>query len=592
VSFSVKSFSLAPPFRLTPVKALVFVALLWVGIYLPGLGTLQLQHEEPRRALPGLHMLASGDWLVPRVGSDPYLRKPPLLNWAIALSCKLSGGPSEWAVRLPSVLATLALALTIVGVAGGRWLGQEGGLIAAIFFLVNFTMVESGRLAELEALYVSFTGIALILWMTSWHQEVGPWQLWLSPAPFLALGMLTKGPTHLVFYYGVVLPVLLFGKDARSLLHPAHWLSLALIIGALLCWAIPCSLAVGDHNPVAVWHFWWNQLASRASTESSQHFHLSAWLLNGPQTLKNFLPWTLLLPLLWRKELARLAGLPASSNSRELALFRGARWGMLATAVLMILLPNGSPRYLYPLIVVPCLLLGRALTVADSSSNPDWLVLAWHRFNLLLLTTVSLGVAVAPFFARGERKLLFWICLQGVLAAAIWLFALANRARVPSFPPSHSCRLVAQAILSGSVTTLAVMFFATMIMPRIDSSNRHRSREVADAIRAGMAAGAQLWVQEDSYRPFWYYLEPNVRYFHHPADLPAQAHYFLLPTSETKIFLQDPIWQNAPPTWIKQVIDNENRAFDLFMRNANLQEPGARSQPRANAPEDLRRNST
>jgi 4-amino-4-deoxy-L-arabinose transferase-like glycosyltransferase len=167
VSFSVKSFSLAPPFRLTPVKALVFVALLWVGIYLPGLGTLQLQHEEPRRALPGLHMLASGDWLVPRVGSDPYLRKPPLLNWAIALSCKLSGGPSEWAVRLPSVLATLALALTIVGVAGGRWLGQEGGLIAAIFFLVNFTMVESGRLAELEALYVSFTGIALILWMTS-----------------------------------------------------------------------------------------------------------------------------------------------------------------------------------------------------------------------------------------------------------------------------------------------------------------------------------------------------------------------------------------------------------------------------------------
>ena len=108
-------------------------------------------------------MLASGDWLVPRVGSDPYLRKPPLLNWAIALSCKLTGGVSELAVRLPSVLATFALALTIVGVAGRRWLGLEGGLIAAIFFLVNFTMIESGRLAELEALYVAFTGIALVL---------------------------------------------------------------------------------------------------------------------------------------------------------------------------------------------------------------------------------------------------------------------------------------------------------------------------------------------------------------------------------------------------------------------------------------------
>jgi 4-amino-4-deoxy-L-arabinose transferase-like glycosyltransferase len=572
MSFSVKSFSIAPPFRLTPLQAFVFVVLLWAGIYLPGLGTLQLQHEEPRRALPGLHMLASGDWLVPRVGSDPYLRKPPLLNWAIALSCKLSGGPSEWAVRLPSVLATLALALTIVGVAGRRWLGPEGGLIAAIFYLVNFTMVESGRLAELEAPYVSFTGIALVLWMTSWRQEAGSWKLWLSPAPFLALGMLTKGPTHLVFYYGVILPVLLFGKDARSLLHPAHWLSLVLIVGALLCWAIPCSLAVSSHNPVGVWHFWWGQLASRASTESSQHFRLSAWLLNGPQTLKNFLPWTLLLPLLWRKEMvAILAGASNSGHSRELALFRGARWGMVATAVLMILLPNGSPRYLYPLIVVPCLLLGRALTVADGSSNPDWLAPTWRRFNLLLLMIISLGVAAAPFFARGDRELLFSTCLQGVLAAAIWLFAVANGTRLPSLPPALSRRLAAQAILSGSITALAVMTFATLIMPRIDSANRNRSREVAAAIRAMMPADAQLWVQEDSYRPFWYYLEPNVRYFHRPADLPAQAYYFLLPASETKNLLQDPVWQNAPPARIRQVIDNEKRAFDLYKRNANTQ---------------------
>jgi 4-amino-4-deoxy-L-arabinose transferase-like glycosyltransferase len=569
VSFPVKSFSIAPPFRLTPLRAFVFVAILWAGIYLPGLGTLQLQHEEPRRALPGLHMLASGDWLVPRVGSDPYLRKPPLLNWAIALSCKLSGGPSEWAVRLPSVLATLALALVIVGIAGRLWLGQEGALIAAIFYLVNLTMIESGRLAELEALYVAFTGIALVLWMTSWRQQAGPWRLWLSPAPFLALGMLTKGPTHLVFYYGVILPVLLFGKDAHSLLHPAHWLSLLLIVGALLCWAIPCSLAVSGHNPVGVWHFWWDQLASRASTESNQHFRFSAWLLNGPQTLKNFLPWTLLLALLWRKEtVAALGQASGAGHSRELALFRGARWGMVATAVLMILLPNGSPRYIYPLIVVPCLLLGRALTIKGGLSTPDWLASAWHWLNLLLLTTVSIGVAAAPFLARGDRELLFWTCLEGVLAAGIWLFAVANSIRGASPPPAQSRCLAAQAILSASTTALGVMIFATLVMPRIDSANRHRSREVAGDIRSVMPAGAQLWVQEDSYRPFWYYLEPDVRYFHQAADLPAQATYFLLPASETKMLLRDPVWQSAPPTYIRQVIDNENRAFNLFRRTA------------------------
>jgi 4-amino-4-deoxy-L-arabinose transferase-like glycosyltransferase len=574
VSSSVKSRSLIPAFRLTPFGACVLVALLWAGIYLPGLGTLQLQHEEPRRALPGLHMLASGDWLVPRVGSDPYLRKPPLLNWAIALSCKLSGGVSEWAVRLPSVLATFALALTIVGVAARRWLGLEGALIAAIFFLVNFTMVETGRLAELEAIYVSVTGIALVLWMTSWRQEAGSWQLWLLPAPFLALGMLTKGPTHLIFYYGVVLPVLLFGKNVRALLHPAHWLSLVLIVGALLCWAIPCSLAVSSHHPAAVWRFWWDQLASRASAESDQHFRLSAWLLNGPQTLKNFLPWTLLLPFLWRKETVAMVAGAIGTRPRDLALFRGARWGMVFTATLMVLLPSGSPRYIYPLIAVPCLLLGRALTVNDGSSIPDWLVSIWRRLNLLLLATVSLGVAAMPLFARGDRWIFLWTCIEGLLVAGIWFFALANGPQSPHVPPVNSSRLVAQAILSGAVAALAMMILATLIMPRLDSANKHRSRAVAGAIRAALPAGAQLWVLEDSYRPFWYYLEPEVRYFHRLSDLPAQANYLLLPATQTPALLQNPIWLNAPPKLIMQAVDNENRAYNLYSRNTHLQNSG------------------
>jgi 4-amino-4-deoxy-L-arabinose transferase-like glycosyltransferase len=570
VSSSVKSRSLTPAFRLTPFGACVLVALLWAGIYLPGLGTLQLQHEEPRRALPALHMLASGDWLVPRVGSDPYLRKPPLLNWAIALSCKLSGGVSEWAVRLPSVLATFALALTIVGVAGRRWLGQEGALIASIFFLVNFTMVETGRLAELEAIYVSVTGIALVLWMTSWRQEAGSWQLWLWPAPFLALGMLTKGPTHLIFYYGVVLPVLLFGKNARALLHPAHWLALVLIVGTLLCWAIPCSLAVSGHHPAAVWRFWWDQLASRASAESDQHFRLWAWLLNGPQTLKNFLPWTLLLPFLWRKETVAMVAGAVGTRTRDLALFRGARWGMVFTAALMVLLPSGSPRYIYPLIAVPCLLLGRALTVEDGSSTPDWLVSIWRRLNLLLLAIVSLGVAAMPFFARGDRWIYFWTCIEGLPVLGLWFFALANRPRSPHVPPATSSRLVAQAILSGAIAAVAMMIFATLVMPRVDSANKHRSRAVAEAIRATLPAGTQLWVLEDSYRPFWYYLEPDVRYFHRLSELPAQANYLLLPATRTPALLQDPIWLNAPPKLIMQAVDNENRVFDLFSRDPRL----------------------
>lgn len=569
MSSSVTSESITPAFRLTSLRACLLIALLWAGIYLPGLGSLQLEHEEPRRALPALHMLASGDWLLPRVGSDPYLRKPPLLNWAIALSCRLFGGPSEWAVRLPSALATLALAIAIVAVGGGRWLGIEGGFVAAVFFLTNFTMVETGRLAELEALYVSFTGIALILWTTSWRQGVSPWLLWLLPAPFLALGMLTKGPTHLIFYYGVILPVLLFGKDVRSLGHPAHWLALALILGALLSWAIPCSFAVGNHIPVGIWRFWWDQLASRASAGSDEHFRLSTWLLNGPQTLKNYLPWTLLLPLLWRKEtIARLAD-ATNSSPRELALFRGARWGMVATAILMILLPNGSPRYIYPLIVVPCLLLGRVLILDAESAGSDWLRLIWKRGNLLFLTIVSVGIVVMPLFTPGDRWILLWTCFEAILAAAVWFFTLANRSGGSAFTLfATRSPLVACALASAVITALAMMQFVLVAIPRINSASTHRSREVAFAIRNAIPTNAQLWVLEDSYRPFWYYLEPKVTYFHRLTDLPPDADYILLPAARTQSFVHDPSWKSAPPTVIMQALDSEHKAFDLLVRKA------------------------
>src|SRR5258707_7859898 len=119
------------------LQVLVLTMIIWAGIYLPGLGSVELKHEEPRRALPALHMLASGDWLVPRVGSIPFLRKPPMLHWLIALSFLATGTKSEWAVRLPSALATLAVALAIGGM-GGYLFWAHRGFFWAIFFFSHF----------------------------------------------------------------------------------------------------------------------------------------------------------------------------------------------------------------------------------------------------------------------------------------------------------------------------------------------------------------------------------------------------------------------------------------------------------------------
>jgi 4-amino-4-deoxy-L-arabinose transferase-like glycosyltransferase len=551
-------------FRLTQIQACFLITLVWAGIYLPGLGAVQLEHEEPRRALPAIHMLASGDWLVPRVGSEPYLRKPPLLNWAIALSCKLMGGPSEWAVRLPSVLATLALALTIVMIAGRGWLGVEGAFLAAAFFLLNFTMVETGRLAELEALYIALTGIALVLWMAAWIRNSNPWQLWLLPAPFLALGMLTKGPTHLIFYYGAVGAILAFGKKLRLLLHPAHWFSLVLIVGLLGCWAVPCSLAVNNHNPIGVWRFWWGQLASRASSGPEEQFRFGAWLLNGPQTLKNFLPWTLLLPFLWREEVVAELKNRAGINSREYSLFRGARWGMVATCLLMVILPKGSPRYIYPLIVVPCLLLARSLTIDGGRKCPTWLPPVWARLNILLLALASLAIPAIPLFALYHRGAVFVLAL--LIAVAIWGFFLPRNTRQSGPVGTPSDRLVRCTLISAAITALAMIEFTAVVRPRIDLANNQRARPLAKSMLDAISPDSKIWVMEDSYRPFWYYLEPRARYFLRAATLPPEADYYLVPAARTSGFIQDARWNGMPPRILKRFVDNEQKSFDLLRK--------------------------
>src|SRR5438874_2567703 len=95
----------------------LLVAVCWAAIYLPALGSLEIKGEEGRRILPAITMLETGNWLVPHVGSEPYYRKPPLVNWLVAFSFCITGHRNEWTARLPSVLAVLAVAFGFITVA-------------------------------------------------------------------------------------------------------------------------------------------------------------------------------------------------------------------------------------------------------------------------------------------------------------------------------------------------------------------------------------------------------------------------------------------------------------------------------------------
>ena len=164
---------------------LTIVLLAWALIYLPSLGSIAIKGEEGRRILPAIRMLETGNYIVPQVGSNPYYRKPPLVNWLVAASFKISGVRNEWTARLPSVLAVLAVAMAFVTIARPS-LGPRGSIVAALIWMTNIGMIEKGRLIEIEALYVSLCGLAIIFWLSFWDQQSRPGSSGLRLWSFLA----------------------------------------------------------------------------------------------------------------------------------------------------------------------------------------------------------------------------------------------------------------------------------------------------------------------------------------------------------------------------------------------------------------------
>ena len=356
------------------------VLLCWAAIYLPGLGSLEIKGEEGRRILPAVTMIETGNYLVPQVGSEPYYRKPPLVNWVVAGSFKLTGLRNEWTARLPSVICVLAVALAFLTVARSS-LGPNGSLIAALIWMANFGIVEKGRLIEIEALYVSLLGLALVFWLSWWRQGKSPWLTWIIPAIFLGLGVLTKGPLHLLFYYAVVLAVLYFEGELRKILSAAHLASLLVILGVFAAWAVPYWQVMREADLAQTWSV---QLTGRLTGDD---FKLESWLLNIPRGLAYFLPWTLLLPLVARVQWA-------SAAERNFA--RALAWGTAVPFLLVNLLPGGLPRYSMPALVPACWLMAMTLAAQEIRWRGK-LALPQFRLRFVIGTAVVAAVLLSIY---------------------------------------------------------------------------------------------------------------------------------------------------------------------------------------------------
>jgi 4-amino-4-deoxy-L-arabinose transferase-like glycosyltransferase len=212
-----------------------------------------------------------------------------------------------------------------------------------MIWLTNIGIIEKGRLIEIEALYVSLCGLATIFWLSFFLQKKSPWLTWLPASVFLGLGLLAKGPTYLIFFYGIVIAVLAYWKEWRVLVHPAHFVGLLVMVGIAAAWAIPFVHSTTSQVAIDKWS---GQYTGRLK---GIDFKFYDWIQNVPHGLIYFLPWLLLFPF------ARFSKLQERSEQR---LARALSWGTAVPFLALNLVPGAVPRYGMPAIVPASWLLG------------------------------------------------------------------------------------------------------------------------------------------------------------------------------------------------------------------------------------------
>ncbi|MBE7156827.1 MAG: glycosyltransferase family 39 protein [Rhodospirillales bacterium] len=539
------------PVLLTRARALVCVALVWTLIYLPGLGSLEIKGEEGRRLLPAQTMLETGRWIVPSIGGVDYLSKPPLINWLAAAAFRFAGDTrNEWAARAPSVLAVLALGLCTVA-ALSSWLGPGGALLAAIFTLTNIGLMEKGRLAEIEALYLSLTGIAVVLWLGAWRRDVTArggrrsWGTWTLPWVFLGLGMLTKGPIHLLFFYAVVSGVLVCAGRRKDWFCWPHLVGVGLMLAIFGAWAVPYLRQTAASGAGGVW------LAQfQGRMEVNEKFRLAAWALNVPRGLINYLPWAALLPLAWRSTPTGPVENPDAALDRAVA--RGLRWAVAGCFLVISLAPGGQPRYTLPLLTPASVLL--AFVLARRWRLPAWLPLVWARTVAVCLWVVMLAAPAAVAFSGQEA----WCWVLGFLAVGVAV-ALFRRVRLwRDFD--------ALALASAGVMALLTALYTLGVLPLLcrEESVRPQAAEINDAL-----AGERATILRPGFLPFLFYLHRSPVYVQKADVLPASTRYLLVREGE-KLEATTALHGWSVPVVVARVRDRRARSDWLLLRFDDL----------------------
>ena len=440
-----------------------------------------IKPDEGRYAEIPREMVASGDWVTPRLNDLKYFEKPPLQYWTTAAAYEVFG-EHQWTSRLWTGLTGFA-GILLVWFAGLRLFGRDAAIYAAMLLGSSMLYALMGHINTLDmgvTFFITLGIVGLLLGQSGDDKKLRcTWMLLAWAA--LGLAVLSKG------LMGLVLPgaaLFLYAAVQRdfTVFRRMHWLA---GLAVFLLVTAPWFYLVMKANPEFFQKFFIYEHYTRFTTRELGRYQ--PWYYFVPILLLGALPWTVLmfdtLARTWRD-----SRLPSGesrvkdygANDPGAKAFNASRF-LLVWAVFIYLFFSVSdsklPSYLLPMFPALALLMGRQLAMMDARR------LFWLIAPILPLTLLALGLA--PFSARLADTPLQ---LQGYSAYAWWLVAASL---VWSLGVTVALVLLRrpQVVKNYKFTAVLVLAFSSLLAAQLGTSGyntiaKERSGYyIAEAIR-------------------------------------------------------------------------------------------------------------
>ena len=440
------------------VRDLLMLSLLLFALFGFKLGDRALwSPDEGRYSEIPREMVASGDYITPRLNGVKYFEKPPLFYWLQSVSIRLFG-VNEWSLRFWTAAFAYLGCLAVYG-SGRSLFGRRAGLISAAVLATSLLYYTMGRIITLDMAVSVLLGCALLAFLWATRQPMGaPRRLgmWVFFV-FAALATLTKG------LIGIVIPALVIGvwmlvlgewRILKTMYLPS---GIALFILVVLPWHI----LVSRTNPEFLNFYIVHEHFQRYLTKRHGPLH-QGWIFI-PVLLVGMFPWTVFLVQAIRHNL--------SLSWRQRRQHREALFLILWAGLVFVFFSLSSSKlipYILPIFPPLAILIGRYFS--DTWEKGDWTGMqsGYWLFLAAGLLLVVIGLAVAPHRVEGysdpARLAAYLYAVAAVLVVGPLTTLILGR-RV-GFP---------KAFLSMTITAVLILIIMNSSLLLFDQSRSLKS---------------------------------------------------------------------------------------------------------------------